>query len=262
MGNTTSNANNGHRTVAGSSPDQPTRSPRIHPRNHSNSPSPGLPHRSMRTKKRSLELPDLASLSLSPATTQRGRPPKAQPIPIPANPGPPNNNLAASDRPRVLPSTSDFVHPPSTHQPFPPPPRNQPPLFRGAPTARQQPPISARQQQAQQRIQELYNQSQHVPPPAILPPLSPTGEDPTSPGFVKETVKSSIPIALGLGAVVVADDQGLLSTAMRDDPVTVPTKITWRGGGKTVILARAGDDDWKGRTIMEREWVHSSLFFF
>jgi hypothetical protein len=48
---------------------------------------------------------------------------------------------------------------------------------------------------------------------------------------------------------------------MRDDPVLVSTKITWRGGGKTVVLARAGDDDWKGRTIMEREWV-SLLFFF
>lgn len=243
MGNTTSNGNNGHRTVAGSSSEHP-------PRIDSNSPSPGLPHRSMRTKKRSLELPDLASLSLSPATTQRGRPTKPQPIPIPVIPGA-QNNLAASDRPRLLPSTPDLVHPPSTHQPFPPQPRNQP-LFRGAPTARQQPPISARQQQAQQRIQELYNQSQHVPPPAILPPLSPAGEVPSSPGFVKETVKSSIPIALGVVEGVVGE-QGLLSPAMRDDPVTVPTKITWRGGGKTVILARAGDDDWKGRTIMERQ---------
>lgn len=242
MGNTGSNANNG---VASDRA-------RKHSRNHSNSPSPGLPHRSMRTKKRSLELPDLASLSLSP---ERGRPTKSQSIPIPVPP----NIFAAPDRPRLLPSESDLVNPPSTHQPFPPPSRNQP-LFRGAPTARQQPPISSRQQQAQQRIQELYNQSQHVPPPPILPPLSPAGEDPISPGFVRETVKSSIPIALG-GAVVVAGDQGSLSPAMTDDPVTVPTKITWRGGGKTVVLARAGDDDWKGRTIMEREWV-SFLFFF
>lgn len=76
---------------------------------------------------------------------------------------------------------------------------------------------------------------------------------------MKETVKSSIPIALGHveGAVAVADEQG---SAMRDDPVSVPTKITWRGGGKTVILARAGDDDWKGRTIMGRESPTSLTF--
>lgn len=35
----------------------------------------------------------------------------------------------------------------------------------------------------------------------------------------------------------------------------VLTKIVWQGGGKNVVLARAGDDDWKGRQQMEPECV-------
>jgi len=41
-----------------------------------------------------------------------------------------------------------------------------------------------------------------------------------------------------------------LSTGDEQQPVSV--KITWAGGGKTVLLARAGDDNWKGRQPMEQ----------
>jgi hypothetical protein len=34
-------------------------------------------------------------------------------------------------------------------------------------------------------------------------------------------------------------------------PVLV--KIVWKGGGSHVVLARAGDDEWKGRQPMIRE---------
>jgi hypothetical protein len=35
----------------------------------------------------------------------------------------------------------------------------------------------------------------------------------------------------------------------------IPTKILWEGGGRRVVLARAGDNDWKGRHMMEPECV-------
>lgn len=40
----------------------------------------------------------------------------------------------------------------------------------------------------------------------------------------------------------------------------IPTKIYWKGGGKNVILARAGDDNWKGRQQMVPECVSPSTY--
>ncbi|RDB14544.1 hypothetical protein Hypma_016349 [Hypsizygus marmoreus] len=226
MGNTSSNAN---------SPRHSTIAPR--PRQPSTSPTPGHPHPSLRTKKKSLELPDLASLSLSSSRgRQHSNPPKSASIPIPVH----NHNLTAipgeagrTRAPITLPSTTDVLiadhTPPSTHQrlPYPPPSR-----------------AAAHTRSA--RIQELYNQSQAPshPPPGPAPP----------PPFVQETVHSSIPIALGKA---VRDT----SNALHDGPpILVPVKITWRGGGKSVYLARAGDDDWKGRLLMDRESPTSAVY--
>lgn len=56
--------------------------------------------------------------------------------------------------------------------------------------------------------------------------------------FVQETVYSTIPLALGDAK-----------------PELLPTKIYWRGNGSIVVLARAGDDNWRGRQPMEYEYV-------
>jgi hypothetical protein len=66
-------------------------------------------------------------------------------------------------------------------------------------------------------------------------------------------VHSSIPIVLGKskgleGEVVIASP---MKEELLADPV--PVKIVWKGGGSNVVLARAGDDDWKGRQSMIRE---------
>ena len=59
--------------------------------------------------------------------------------------------------------------------------------------------------------------------------------------FVQEVVHSTIPLAL-----VKAEGEG-------PKPEHVTVTIKWREGGRSVILARAGDDYWKGRQPMEYE---------
>ncbi|KAG5634597.1 hypothetical protein H0H81_001439 [Sphagnurus paluster] len=208
----------------------------VRARQNSTSPSPGNPHSSLRTKKKSLELPDLASLTLS---STRGRqqsiPPKSASIPIPAGPQPVlaiPGEAGRTRAPITLPSNADVQelvrHEPPTHQPFPPPSR----------TSRS---AQRRQNTQQQRIQELYNQSQ-APPPRQAKNV-----------FVPETVISTIPIAL---------TKATLSPLAVPDrpPELVPVKITWTGGGRSVFLARAGDDDWKGRLAMTPESPRSQIY--
>ena len=280
MGNTASNPNNPNRTTNIQRTDQSSSTAN---RDSSASPSPGNPHRSLRSKKKSLELPDLASLSLSPSSSNtRGRQ-KAAAIPIPTAPnnkGPFSHYHEAQgiqpqrQRPRNFPSTTNVLQddfdevlaleghrivpytPPSIvvqqqshrdqHQQRPhpaPPPRGR------------QPPLSARQQAHLSRIQELYDQSLDPHHPAA-PPSSPASFP--RPVFAREIVRSSIPTVLGEAAQQAAatQDSSVLSPIQEDlaaDPV--PVNIVWKGGGTEVVLSRAGDDDWKGRQPMEREYV-------
>ena len=231
MGNTTSNVNSHRPTSA---------SPFGRDRFHSPSPTPGNPHSSLRTKKKSLELPDLASLSL---TNTRGRqnstPPKSASIPIPIAPLPPSviPGEAGRQRPHPsLPSTTDvLLAEPSTHIPFPPHSsryKNQ-----------------SKSRSDAQHIQELYNQSHVVPPP----PPSPNSVQ----NFIRETVQSSLPLGF-IKPVAESDIAGITTIDEVPTPDLVQCRITWRGGGKSVFLARAGDEDWKGRQLMERESVLSS----
>ena len=234
MGNSTSNAATPpNRTIRGASPI----------------PSPGNPHPSLRTKKKSLELPDLASLSLD---STRGRQTKTASIPIPTTPPSPFRHYQQAQRaPRHLPSTADVnlvVSPQSNHPPFPPAPRPNP----AAPRGRQQPVSSRQQQQQVARMQELYNQSQQ-------PAHSPSHQPP----FQQETVRSSIPVALTKALpneLPPAEEIVQQEYPQREDLLAdfVPVKMVWKGGGTQVVLARAGDEEWKGRQPMEKE---SALFF-
>lgn len=179
------------------------------PRVPSSSPPPSrVPvHRSLRTKKKSLELPDLASLTL---TAQDPRAKASSPIPIPAGAQP--IGAGGHTRTVALPSTSELYRAPraSRHAPTPPPPA---------------PPAVAVTQ----------------PPPA--PSQDPNGRhvDDDEP-FEEETVRSTLPI-------------GLLPDHRPARQVTVPTTIEWHGGGRVVLLTRAGDQNWKGRRPMDRVCV-------
>ena len=228
----------------------------------------------LRTKKKSLELPDLVSLDLSPASPYRGRhptPPKSACIPIPQA----NNHAVNKGEPRPRPqnnfsATDMLVAEPSTHIPFPPPTRGtanaplaaaaaQNQYFRSIQPSRGHHPTSTQrhhQKMAQPRLQELYSQSNQVPAP---PPSSLDSDslDPSS-FFVPEVVHSSIPIGLLKG---VTTDDGASPKVSTDDSEPIHVKITWRGGGKSVLLARAGDNDWKGRQVMEREYVRPLAYF-
>ncbi|KAI0278268.1 hypothetical protein BGY98DRAFT_549067 [Russula aff. rugulosa BPL654] len=207
-------------------------------------------HRSLRTKKKSLELPDLASLSLTPAPSHLNspnhsprphyrRPKPSSPIPIPSQ-APPSNghdyHHQSYPRPN-LPSTTQMPdvlvqQPPHTHIPiFPPAQRH-----RSTPNASTR--SFSRPPQAPQ-LPPIRDVEQGREPEAKVVPFHP------------ETVRSTIPQGLA------QEDIPLQSTRARLSPIDEPPhpvdmKISWRGAGKTVFLARAGDSAWKGRQAMER----------
>jgi hypothetical protein len=153
-----------------------------------------------------------------------------------------------------------FDQPPSTHIPVHHHhrPRGSP-YFRNAHLQYSSTSISSRGQSAQPRMQELYAESE------IDASVQP---DPSA--FVQETVHSTIPLALQKAEeeiaksedVDLAGENGQLmkrpDQSHEDTKEPVSVKITWNGGGKNVILVRAGDNNWKGRLPMEPEYVISS----
>lgn len=109
-------------------------------------------------------------------------------------------------------------------------------------------------------MQELYAESQIE--------VS-TNPPPDRPEFIQETVHSTIPLALHkaeeeLAAVtnnsLVELGQPASHRPSDESRELVNVKITWNGNGKSVVLARAGDDNWKGRQQMEPECVYLDWF--
>ena len=206
-------------------------------------------HRSLRTKKRSLELPDLASLSLSPAPSHLNSPnhsprphyrrPKASsPIPIPSQSPATNgtdHHYQSHPRPNQLPSTTqmpDVLVQQQPHIPvFPPAQRH-----RSTPNASTKSFIRPSQATHLQPIRDTE------------PPHEPDTKLVT---FFPETIRSTIPLGLARADIPQPPTRNRLSP-IDEPPHPVDTKISWRGGGKTVFLARAGDANWKGRQLMER----------
>ena len=221
MGNSTSNAANPHSpatqhnqlhpTRRFDSPTRRTQSPVS--RGGSPVPSANRVHKSLRSKKKSLELPDLASLTLTSASPTSSphpahRHPRASspiPIPTPAHPPPqtfrPQNNLPSAARlDRVVDGRSRYK---SSLSAF-----NSTRSFQSAVT-------------------------DSPPRPDV----------PLRPEFIPEVIHSTIPLALEPKH----EEDGA------HKPEHVNTKITWKGGGKKVILIRAGHDNWQGRQPMEFE---------
>ncbi|KAA1469717.1 hypothetical protein DENSPDRAFT_849080 [Dentipellis sp. KUC8613] len=240
------------------------------PRPDAPSPAPRPPpvHRSLRTKKKSLELPDLASLTLTPAHSPNASPhgpyrrPKASsPIPIPTSPQNPlskehSYHSFGPQRPPHLQSATqislnvavpDVVGPatvtqPSTHIPIYPPnqrPRTGNPYY-----------------SSHSRPDLRYNSTRSFSSRNQPAPVEEEHHDPDEP-FRTETIHSTIPIGISLTKAEAARQ----SRKAQGDDVREPilTKITWHGGGKSVYLARAGDANWKGRTPMDRDSTSNSF---
>jgi hypothetical protein len=241
MGNTTSNAGPGvpqSRRVhspgrASASPARRTDSPA------GRAKSPLGPHRSLRTKKKSLELPDLASLALTPSHSGTSTPYRrgartSSPIPIPVSAG--QNPASAAPRPQ-LPSTTEMVdvllHPPSTHIPVHPGHRPRSQLMRGGPLP--------------------YNSTRSFSGKSSQAPAARRAD---SNEFVPEVIRSSIPVVLRDKDDDHEPDANAHVRRKTKDDEPVPVKIVWHGGAeRSVVLARAGDDNWKGRQPLEREQV-------
>jgi len=286
MGNSASNANPNRTQNVQRTDNQPTTTTVMSNRDASLSPGPGNPHRSLRSKKKSLELPDLAGLSLSPSSiSNRGRQ-RTPAIPIPAAPHSRSPFSHYSEvrgiatqrqRPRNFPSTTSVLQyefddvvnlEPSTHIPFPPPSRAQQIQQQQSreqahrrTDGQQRDKHSARQQAQVSKIQDLYDRSVDPHHPAA-PPSSPASAP--RPVYIREVVRSSIPIVLGSNAIQTEVQESTALSPIQEDLSAdpVPYTIVWRGGGSDVILSRAGDDEWKGRQPMERQYVRPLFFFF
>ncbi|PIL22413.1 hypothetical protein GSI_15101 [Ganoderma sinense ZZ0214-1] len=214
MGNTSSNPQSAHARL-----DSPARSSHHSPiRGGSPNPSSASHrvHRSLRHKKKSLELPDLASLTLTPASSM--------PASVSVSPHPAHRRPRASS-PIPIPASANL--PPQTFRPQ----NNMPSAARidrmGDGRSRYKHSLSAF---ASTRSFQSTVAAQDSPP---------RSEAPLRAEFVPEVVHSTIPIAL-----MKAEEDG-----HKLEPVN--TKIVWRGGGKKVILIRAGHDNWQGRQPME-----------
>ena len=213
MGNTSSNpqspnphldspSRNAHSPIRGGSPNPSSTSHR------------DRVHRSLRYKKKSLELPDLASLTLTPASSSPAsvsphpghrRPRASSPIPIPtsATPAPqtfrPQNNLPSAARiDRIADGRSRYK---SSLSAF------------------------ASTRSFQSAVQDS----------------PPRNDVPLKGDFIPEVVHSTIPLALHK-----AEEDG-----HKLEPVHF--KIVWRGEANKVVLLRAGHDNWQGRQPMEFE---------
>jgi len=94
-------------------------------------------------------------------------------------------------------------------------------------------------------------------------------EDPATPPSrspspsTREIINSTIPIGLftDADANILGDGEEGEETPVLpqgldvDDSALIeptPVQIKWQGGGKVVVLARAGDEDWSGRQPMDQ----------
>jgi len=192
----------------------------------------------LRAKKKSLELPDLASLALNTQSPVRT---SAQPIPIP------------SSRPQNHQMPNVSLQQPSTHIPI------QHQRTAHSRPSKTTPKNNPHHHHHHNPLKSSFSQRGRSRNPSRSP-VRDRGRD-KSPVFVSEVVHSTIPIALPKAEEELAMNTGPAKRkySASDDPKPVSVKITWSGGGKSVILTRAGDDNWKGRHPMEQEYAHRPL---
>ena len=216
MGNSTSNAANAHL------PDTRLNRPQRHASPNGRAQSPagttngnGSVHRSLRHKKKSLELPDLASLALTPASASPNasphaayrRPRASSPIPIPTSPNPPQPTFRVQTN---LPSAAHIAG-------------------------------SGNRRYQKSYLSSAYPSSHSFSGREHEQNSPPHQEEPEKHEFQEEIVHSTIPLAL-----LKAEED-----AHRPEPVKV--KIVWKQSGNKVYLIRAGDNNWQNRQPMQYE---------
>jgi len=231
----------------------------------------------MRTKRKSLELPDLnrvlamtsgtedASSSGAGEYAADATPPKSQAINIPK----PAPDAPPIRRPNNHFSSSELIVP-ATHLPFPP---NQ--AHKRVTSSTYAGPGGLRDHRFRagrpRRMSQVYEEDLTPPHHEFLDPQEPpTPPSPSSSSFTREIINSTIPIGLfsDANANVLGDGEEGEETPVLpqgfdiDDSTLIeptPVQITWQGGGKVVVLARAGDEDWSGRQPMD-QCVYLSSF--
>ncbi|KAF5317572.1 hypothetical protein D9619_013215 [Psilocybe cf. subviscida] len=92
-------------------------------------------------------------------------------------------------------------------------------------------------------------------PKMVLTQIDENSETPTPTIDVTEHQEAILTSAATDGVITLEEPNG---DVLRADPVEVT--IIWKGGGDEVILARAGDNEWKGRTLMDRLSPTSNLW--
>jgi hypothetical protein len=304
---------------------QPSSSP-------SRSPGPGNPHPSLRQKKKSLELPDLALLSLTATTgqydlhTRRGRspapnPPKSASIPIPGNAEGRNRSLREIENSRDRGTQGRGT----TQQVFPVQPsstieRNLNPNRKPKTERDTESPHRRGRARASghgygngygiggstygyvpSNLSLVTNGSSNsdnqgstgsatsvpnAPPPSLSASPAPIDGEIRAPLVVRSSLPLALPRVLTMERAQTSparrftedeeqvshvEDISAVQEGDRDDRDTrtenerfreregeeaeadVMVKISWRAGGYKVFLARAGDNDWRGRTEMFSE---------
>ncbi|ESK96183.1 snf1 kinase complex beta-subunit [Moniliophthora roreri MCA 2997] len=255
MGNSSSTQNSGGGGLRRfSSPNSNPKSDRERiPNTHPHAPRP---HRSLRVKKKSLELPDLAPLSLNPYQNHQPTAPyRSNPLPIP---------------PQARQGSIFW----NEGQPVDPDYRNRPRRSNN----------SSRQPSAQSSV--ISSQQTHSRPPSYRTQESPSTAQPFASTLEDELVReersedgnlvasgqynplatrTSIPAKTTISPAVsgeLVEKEILAEKKEREslDGDEVMVKISWRGGGMNIFLARQGDDEWRGRRRMERESPDSNTF--
>ncbi|KAL1746366.1 5'-AMP-activated protein kinase beta subunit, interation domain-containing protein [Schizophyllum fasciatum] len=189
-------------------------------------------------KQKSLDLPDLASLALYSAPS-KGQPPRSAAIAIP-------NSDMPTERPVNKLMSTDLLETTVVH------PMKRPDYMRRPSQSRYAQAVEEREER-QRSAQSSRASSPHgarahaPPPPAVkLPTMTPLPR-------AEPIVHSTIPVGLEAKAQLPTIASEPSSIGAPDELVLEPTTITWRGGGRTVLLARAGDDNWQGRTAMDQD---------
>ncbi|TDL22147.1 hypothetical protein BD410DRAFT_839955 [Rickenella mellea] len=208
------------------------------------------------SKKKSIELPDLATRTLSPANPQASSP-IAIPIRSQIHP-PPIAVQPAAHIPQVVAqarSHATAVAAAPTAVAAPPPPRPS----HGTPPAphthhvngssgrgRGNPHIRG----APLTYTSTRDFGDRQPQPK---PLTTRGKEHA--GFIPYDVRSSLPVALPT-AEKEREEEAIArgpstSTARTSEERLTQVCVIWRGGAKSVELIRAGDNDWLGRQAMD-----------
>jgi hypothetical protein len=260
-----------------------------------------LPHRSLRTKKKSLELPDLALALTPPVSSGPGgpgmagpyrRPTASSPIAIPIKP----NGSSATEEPRLKtipteinvnanadtnvngqqqqqqqqqkypPMAEVIVQQPSetaattrgrghSHIRGGPLPYNSTRSFTGASARGRALPSFVLRAQATNMFSP---EDIHSSIPLALRKAEPSGGGSGSGGGEEAELEGS---GRRGGGGAEDDGEGVESGAVARDSKRDSTGeklpaqacIVWRGGGKSVFLMRAGDNNWKGRRPLDYE---------